>query len=191
MARKRCLPAVVPPRSHPELTGVVIVPLGGGGDSWEALIDERDIEALGGQGWSVQWSTRSTMRYATRIDYADGKKKRIYLHRVIASRMGLGAGMVDHINRNGMDCRRENLRTATKGQNMANGTKRRNNTSGFKGVVWSAGKWVARIKNDGKMYYLGRFVDAADAARAYDAKATEVHGEFACLNFQRSMYVSP
>lgn len=107
-----------------------------------------------------------------------------YMHRVILARM-LGRELVkgewvDHINGNGLDNRRENLRLSTIAQNAFNKGKHSNNTSGYKGVSWNkfAGRWVAQITIDGKNKYLGYFDTPEEAHAAYCAKAKELHGEF-------------
>jgi len=94
-------------------------------------------------------------------------------------------GMIDHVNQDQSDNRIENLRIATKSQNMANDGPRATNTSGYRGVTFDKkrGKWVAMITKDYKVLHLGRFLDREDAARAYDAAAISLFGEFACLNF--------
>ena len=91
--------------------------------------------------------------------------------------------IVDHINQDPLDNRRQNLRLATRSQNAANLGPYANNTSGYKGVDFNRGKWRARITQDGVRYFLGTFDTAEDAARAYDQKALELFGEFASLNF--------
>jgi len=88
---------------------------------------------------------------------------------------------IDHINRDKSDNRIANLRLATNSQNHINKGLQKNNTSGFKGVIWepSLGKWRARIKINGKNKYLGvhRTREAAAAARRV---AEQRHfGEFA------------
>jgi hypothetical protein len=92
---------------------------------------------------------------------------------------------VDHRNRNKQDNRFVNLRKATGAQNLRNRGKQKNNTSGFKGVSWSAGRgaWLAMIHDGTKNKYLGYFATRENAAKAYDAAALEYHGEFAKLNF--------
>jgi hypothetical protein len=105
-----------------------------------------------------------------------------YLHRFI---MGATPDdpRVDHSNRDTMDCRRCNLRYATPTQNSANGM--RTSHDGFKGVrLRCDGKrWTARIQYQGKGIHIGSFDTPESAARAYDAKARELFGPFACLNF--------
>lgn len=92
---------------------------------------------------------------------------------------------IDHKNGNGLDNRRENLRIATHAQNMSNRKHQRNNTSGFRGVHWMTDrqKWRAQIRHNGAHIHIGVFISAEDGARAYDAKAQELFGEFARLNF--------
>lgn len=74
-----------------------------------------------------------------------------------------------------------NLRSATQSQNIANGRRRRNNTSGFKGVIFYRRhqKWVARICKDRKNTYLGLFHTPEEAHAAYVEAAKRLHGEFA------------
>jgi HNH endonuclease len=90
---------------------------------------------------------------------------------------------VDHIDHNGLNNRRSNLREATKAQNAANERKRPGCSSRYKGVIWQANRWAARIEVGDEKRYLGRFISEEAAARAYDAAAREGFGEFACLNF--------
>lgn len=94
--------------------------------------------------------------------------------------------VVDHINGNGLDNRRENLRIATMSSNQWNQRKQRRCTkSKFKGVGLDdrTNKWSADIRAYKQRFYLGSFVLEEDAAMAYDAAARKLHGEFARLNF--------
>ena len=92
---------------------------------------------------------------------------------------------VDHINGNPLDNRKSNLRICTNAENQRNRGVNKNNTSGYKGVCWAKQnkKWKARIKHNGKLIHLGYYKDKEEAARAYDKKAKELHGEYAYLNF--------
>jgi hypothetical protein len=98
----------------------------------------------------------------------------------------MGAKGIDHVNGNGLDNRRENLRPATNSQNMANRRPNINSSSPYKGVTWApncgSGKWRANIKIDGASHTLGFFEDVREAAEAYDAAARVAFGEFARLN---------
>ena len=92
---------------------------------------------------------------------------------------------VDHINRDRQDNRIENLRASDKNLNKGNSGMHAHNTSGFRGVSRNSrsGKWHAQIKIHGKQTYLGRFDTPEEAAEVYDARAKEVFGEHATLNF--------
>ena len=92
---------------------------------------------------------------------------------------------VDHINHNGLDNRKSNLRFGSHQHNVFNRRPNLHAVSLYKGVRWNTqrNKWMAYITIDGKGIYLGVFDNEEDAARAYDAKATEVFGEYAYLNF--------
>lgn len=104
-------------------------------------------------------------------------------HRIVAERMGLDIGPgrhIDHINGEGLDNRRENLRSATPTQNHCNRGRQSNNTSGYKGVTFDKRlkRWQAQIQYRGKYKYLGQFDTPEEAAVAYALAATELHGEF-------------
>lgn len=108
-----------------------------------------------------------------------------YMHRVIMSRI-LGRRLltyekVDHVDTNPLNNRRENLRLATSTQNNANQNRRRDNTSGFKGVSYSknAKKWAAAIQTKGNRIHIGYFDTAEQAYEAYCAEAKKLFGEFA------------
>lgn len=145
-----------------------------------ALIDPEDYPKVSQLKWCLFENKGK--------QYAHGQinRRTVYMHRVI---MGLKWGdkrHADHINGNGLDNRRSNLRVCTQAQNKAGYSLSRRNTSGYKGVCWYKGRnksWCARIMARGKYYQLGYFKDAKEAARAYDKAAKELHGEYAKLNF--------
>lgn len=101
------------------------------------------------------------------------------MHRVLVP----GAPEVDHINGNGLDNRRANLRRASRQQNAANGVKK-GTTSSMKGVCWDQArkKWKAQIKINYRTHFLGRFNSEMSAGVAYDAAAVAAFGEFARIN---------
>jgi hypothetical protein len=121
------------------------------------------------------------------ITIVDGKMQRrsLYMHRQL---LGLEHGdprQGDHRNHDTLDCRRANLRIATRSQQQHNTQRRSDNLSGYKGVFLDAqrGKWVAKITVAGKPRYLGVFRDLKLAALAYDAAAIAAFGRFALINF--------
>ena len=92
--------------------------------------------------------------------------------------------VVDHINRDKSDNRRENLRLCTQAENVMN-SKRVSGASKYKGVQFSKkySKWTAYITFSGRGKQIGTYMDEVEAAKAYDKKALELFGEFAYLNF--------
>lgn len=134
---------------------------------------------------------RLVCRYAWHVD-ADGyaaalvEGKRALLHRLLLGIHGT-AKIADHRNLDRLDNRRQNLRVATKSQNGYNRGRRRDNKSGYKGVYRcsTTGHWRAEISAERKRHKLGRFADPISAAKAYDAAALRLHGEFARTNFQQ------
>ena len=106
----------------------------------------------------------------------------VKLHRLIMNAQD--GTHVDHINGDGLDNRRENLRLVTPQLNQANSRKHVIGKSRFKGVSWSkpANKWRAYIVRDRRQIHIGLYADEFEAARAYDAKAAEMWGDHAHLN---------
>jgi hypothetical protein len=127
--------------------------------------------------------------YAKRMEgqHRTGNARAVYMHRVILGLQDRSL-MVDHINRDGLDNRRENIRIATAQQNCMNRRYERKSASGFRGVTWNKNcqRWQAAIKSNGKQRHLGLFSDAIEAAHVYDDHARNLFGEFARLNFPQS-----
>jgi len=95
--------------------------------------------------------------------------------------------VVDHINFNGLDNRKANLRIVTHRQNVCHRRKLDKTTrSRYKGAYWDEKmkRWRARIQINGKSIYLGVYKDEVEAAQAYDEGAKKYHGEFAVVNFE-------
>src|SRR5690606_17270138 len=113
----------------------------------------------------------------------NGKWKNIRMHRLIMGVEKSSKPMVDHIDGNGLNNCRSNLRLATHSQNLQNADSRRG-TSKYKGVYFSKQlqKYRAKIIVDKKEIMLGSYINEDDAARAYNYAAIEYFGEFARLN---------
>lgn len=142
------------------------------------LVDQEDYDALGSYSWHV--TKKGGGFYARRTFSDQGKNRHEFLHRVIAR--ATAGSVVDHINGNTLDNRRENLRICTAAENTRNRVKMKKNPW-FKGVQKSWRRFRARITVNKKIILLGSFATAEDAARAYDAAALRHHGPFAKLNF--------
>jgi hypothetical protein len=150
-----------------------------------AIVDDEDYEELSKHKWFANRDHKYDRWYATRSvwDKNTHKCKSSQMHRVI---MKTPVGMhTDHINHDGLDNRKCNLRICSNSQNQCNRLDVRG-TSKYKGVHWSTGnrRWIAQIVNNGKKEYIGGFLNEIFAANAYDQKAKEVFGEYACLNFK-------
>jgi hypothetical protein len=141
-----------------------------------AIVDDADYVRLSQWKWFAR-KDRNTY-YAHRND----GKRIVYMHRAIAG-VSDSKVHIDHIDGNGLNNCRSNLRTATYAQNGRNHRIHRNNSTGFIGVSFYENKWVARITVAHKIIYLGCFENAVAAARARDSAALTMHGEFARLNF--------
>lgn len=155
-----------------------------------AIVDAADYEWLNQWKWSAS-ENRSGTWYARRSLGTRDEQHTLMMHRAI---LNVQSKLhVDHINGNGLDNRRFNLRLCTPAQNQYNRGICANNTSGFKGVYWVKGheKWQAQIHVNGKHYHLGFFDTAEAAAYAYDTAALELHGEFAKLNCRRTQEPTP
>lgn len=134
-----------------------------GGELTETVIDVADLPVadempntwwVNGNGYVQSAFTRH------------GKRQFVQLHRLLVD-----APMVDHINRNRLDNRRANLRTASYSLNSFNRRMQLNNTSGYRGVWWhkEAKCWTARIQENGTKRYLGWFATAEEASTAFEA----------------------
>lgn len=143
-----------------------------------AIVDDADYEWLSRWKWCASRVPHTC--YAIRSVGRGKTQKRTYMHRAILD--APPELWVDHINADGLDNRRANLRLCTRAENNRNRRKHRDTASRFKGIVPSYGKWIAQIKVNGKRFQLGRFVDEKSAARAYNEAAIRLHGEFAILN---------
>lgn len=148
-----------------------------------ALIDDADLPTVSGHFWRAELREGRTP-YA--ITNRPGTKNGILkMHRLL---MNAPDGvLVDHINGNGLDNRRENLRLCDHLGNSRN-AKAIVGSSRFKGVHFNAcnGRWEARIRQNGRQKCLGYYDSEEEAARVYDAAAAIEFGEFARFNFPAS-----
>jgi hypothetical protein len=158
---------------------IAYVPLTRG---YEAVIDADDAALIGRWNWftHIQRRADGTIRaiYAVRTDSDAVPKKTVLMHRVISQTPD---GMeCDHADTNGLNNRRDNLRSATPAQNRHNMKKSIANTSGAKGVSLhrETGRWRARIKVNGQQVSLGLYGDVGAAAAAYAEASQRLCGDF-------------
>jgi len=148
-----------------------------------AVVDAVDYAELARYKWCAS-SPGWGVWYAVRGEgMPNGKRRTVYMHREV---LGAAPGeQVDHVNLDGLDNRRENLRSATGVENSRNRRKRSGTSSQYKGVSWhkATRRWLAQIRFGARKTHLGSFRCEEDAARAYDAAAVEHFGEFARPNF--------
>jgi hypothetical protein len=148
------------------------------------LVDEEDYYLFKKYRWSP-YIMRGKKRYVVSQNIPNRNNKKVRLHRLI-----LGVNnpkiLVDHINGNGFDNRKTNLRLCNCSQNKSNSKKQSINSSGYKGVFvvkrYNKERYVSYIRHNYKLYYLGVFDNKIDAATAYNDGAKKYHGEFARLN---------
>lgn len=147
-----------------------------------ALINADDLPLVEG----YRWNTRKDGErfYAVHHVYPSEKKTTIRMHCLILPNPPEGHE-IDHINRDGLDNRRSNLRFVTRGQNLCNRRPNMNGSSRFKGVHWESdrSRWIATVTVNGRRRKIGRFTDEIEAAHAADSAAIEHYGEHAYLNF--------
>lgn len=156
-------------------------------DKW-TVVDYEDYKRVVRWNWQARRSSNKKGWYASRTEYApkhaspgyNGPRRRTIQLANFIMQPPLGFE-VDHINGDGLNNRKENLRICTRADNVRN-VKTKGGRSGLKGAYWSQGAWVSRIQCKGNQYYLGRFKTDVEAATAYDKKARELYGAFARTN---------
>lgn len=155
---------------EPPFDNCVCIPLTRG---HHALIDAEDFDKIGTKKWSLIESTSNGDKYAMTYKLA--------MHRLILN--APSGVIVDHINHNGLDNRKSNLRLCNKAQNGWN-RRATGGYSKYKGVSWSKNKrrWIAEIIINKKTHKLGKFLSQEQAAKAYNEAAIRLQGEFALLN---------
>lgn len=144
-----------------------------------AIIDMDDLEFVMRYTWVHRDANKARNGYARA--YMGNKRRELGMHNYI---MPCPEGMViDHVNGDGLDNRKINLRICTPAQNIRNRVKFKGKTaSRFKGVFRNGKRWGSKIAFEGKVHWLGVFSTEEEAGRAYNSKAIELHGDFASIN---------
>ena len=142
-----------------------------------ALIDDEDWSLVSKYKW---WAAPAWHTFYAKTDgrRPDGSRFKLRMHRLLL--MPPDGLEVDHINGDGLDNRRENLRLATHAENSRNLRMPSTNSSGLKGASWhkAAQKWRSRIIINGQDIHLGLFLTAEAAHAAYCVASAKYHGEF-------------
>lgn len=166
-------------KGHPMTSSTKLIPLTQG---FHAIVDAEDYDALSAFKWCVRPAGR---RFYAQRGYAKEDKSwtTMQMHRQIMS--ATPEMMVDHINHDGLDNRRENLRLCSRLENCRNKRSAIGTSSQFLGVTWDkkSYKWRTRITVDGHRRLIGFFNSEIKAAIAYDNAARKYFGEFANPNF--------
>jgi hypothetical protein len=151
----------------------------------KAFIDDEDYEKTTGYKWYLL--KYGNNQYAIGYKYDGGNQTACLLHRLI---MPVNEkDVIDHIDFNGLNNCKSNLRVVSNYENSWHHRLSKNNTSGYRGVSWdkSKGKYRATLRRYGEYFHLGNFSDAVEAARAYDEAAEKMFGVFAVKNFKEAM----
>lgn len=149
-----------------------------------ALVDDVDYDWLNQWKWCA-YKDKNTY-YARRSSTINGKQVTVMMHREILNLKHRNGKQTDHIDGNGLNNQRFNLRVCNNQQNCFNKSPRKKSSSRFKGVVWgkSIKKWHARITFNGNLIHIGYYQNDVEAARAYDGMAKRYFKKFAKLNFK-------
>lgn len=141
----------------------------------EILIDDEDWTLVSNHNWCVRKIHKTFYAFTT-------TRKPFSMHRLI---LGAKKGeIVDHIDRNGLNNQRTNIRICNTSKNAVNALYPKRTTTNYRGV-WKNEKknrWHSRIRTSEGRLYLGSFLTAEEAAIAYNKAALKYHGDFAILN---------
>lgn len=145
--------------------------------AYQVILDDCDFRIISSHNWRISKHKRSNYAITTINETTVG------MHQLIKPTDDPTL-IIDHIDDNGLNNQRDNLRLITKGDNNRRARISTVNTSGYKGVSYDPNrdKYYAYIQHNGKSINLGRWSTAEKAATAYNSKAKELFGEFARLN---------
>jgi hypothetical protein len=146
---------------------------------YRAMVDDEDYDRVMKYRWKVHINIQRPSCIYARTNISN---RTVILHRFIMS--PTKEITIDHIDHNGLNCQKSNLRFATKTQQNFN--RKRSNSHGYKGITRvtnQPNKWQVQLVENGNVHYGGVYKTMIDAAKAYDEMAKKYHGDFAILNF--------
>jgi hypothetical protein len=152
-----------------------------------ALVDDDDYYWLSQWNWfaveikNTWYARRSKKKGVLRSN----EKYEIYLHRIVMRCSNIDF-VIDHLDKNGLNNQKENLRICTKSENNKHTSSHKNSSSQYLGVSYdkNRNKWSANLMNNGKKILFKRYNTEIEAAKAYDITAKTQFGVYANLNFK-------
>lgn len=143
-----------------------------------ALVDDADYENVNQYKWRVWRNKKRTVAYAVTGQTCNDNFQSMHQFLMGTAPEGL---VWDHIDLDGLNNQRSNLRLATRSQNVIHQRARDDNKTGCKGLAWVRGQWEVRLGLNNKRIYIGGYPTKAEAIAAYNEAAKKYHGEFAVL----------
>lgn len=149
---------------------------------YSAIVDDEDYDRIVQHNWQIATGKTIGGVYAKRTVGRKGNRKTVLMHREVLQ-LQSPPPFVDHINYDGLDNRKSNLRLCTLSENSVH-RRLKSNPSGFRGVTFYKRdkKWCAQIRFKNRCVNLGYFRTPQEAAIAYDTAALMLFGEFAVIN---------
>lgn len=154
---------------------------------FKTIVDDEDYIKFKDYNWTTLHKGNTV--YVRRWENVNGKNTTICLHREILNITNPNI-VVDHIDGNGLNNQKSNIRICSQIQNTRNRPGNLNSTCRYKGVSLSKNrkKFISQLGFEGKVYYLGTYDTPEEAAKIFDSAARFYQKEFAFVNFEKEYY---